>query len=62
MFVHCCDMMYWDLMQYASHWHMDLSDPLEVERKVEELQWMSVILYAVSGWKEGQKFQADFFL
>ena len=50
------------LLEYANSWSLDTSDPKEVERKIEELQWMNVLIYAVAGFKEGKgDFSADFF-
>ncbi|KAK0475744.1 hypothetical protein IW261DRAFT_1340087 [Armillaria novae-zelandiae] len=50
------------LSRYASQWTLDLSDPKEVNRKVEELQWMNTIIYAIGGSQSGKKFNSDFFL
>lgn len=50
------------LFRYANSWTLDVSDPKEVERKIEELQWMNVLIYAVAGFKDGKGgFSADFF-
>lgn len=53
-----------DIMnKYANEW--DLSgigrDPAELERKIEELFWMQALIYGTGDWKDGKKFQADFF-
>ncbi len=50
------------LFRYAGQWTLDLSDPKEVNRKVEELQWMNTIIYAIGGSQPGKKFNSDFFL
>lgn len=50
------------LFRYANSWTLDISDPKEVARKIEELQWMNVLIYAVAGFKDGKgDFSADFF-
>jgi hypothetical protein len=50
------------LFKYANSWTLDISKPKEVERKIEELQWMNVLIYAVAGFKNGKgDFNADFF-
>ncbi|PBK89656.1 hypothetical protein ARMGADRAFT_1033184 [Armillaria gallica] len=50
------------LFRYAGQWTLDLSDPKEVNRKVEELQWMNTVIYAIGGSQPGKKFNSDFFL
>ncbi|KAK0499862.1 hypothetical protein EDD18DRAFT_1152953 [Armillaria luteobubalina] len=50
------------LFQYTSQWTLNLSDPKELRRKIEELQWMNTIIYTVSGSRPGKRFHADFFL
>lgn len=51
------------LFKYADSWTLDTSDPKVVQRKIEELQWMNVLIYAVAGFKDGKgDFSADFFL
>ncbi|KAF8881611.1 hypothetical protein BD779DRAFT_1675363 [Infundibulicybe gibba] len=40
------------LAQYVSEWTLDMSDPGEVERKVEEIAWTNAIIY---GLAVGQK-------
>jgi hypothetical protein len=49
------------IRKYASEWSYDHSDPKEVERKIEELVWMNVIIYGIAGWTKGQDYNADFF-
>lgn len=58
------------IREYASQWTIDLRKSGEIERKVEEITWMNVVMYGVAGWtwaqqvkrgKEGE-FNADFFL
>ncbi|KAJ3828688.1 hypothetical protein F5880DRAFT_1621049 [Lentinula raphanica] len=52
------------LLEYANLWTVDVqrlaSDPTEIDRKIEELQWTNTILYAVSGYRKGEEFNADF--
>jgi len=50
------------MVEYALDWSIDLSKPGELERKIEELQWLNVILYGIGGWREGKGLQADFFV
>jgi hypothetical protein len=50
------------LNMYADQWSLGLSQPNELGRKVEELQYTNVILYAASGWTQSKPFSADFFL
>lgn len=47
------------IAKYAAQW---ISDPSEVDRKIEELQWMGAILYGIAGWSKDKPFYADFFL
>jgi hypothetical protein len=49
------------LKKHASEWTVDTSDPREVERKIEELVWATVVIYGIPGWTEGATFNADFF-
>ncbi|KAK0453854.1 hypothetical protein EV421DRAFT_1766925 [Armillaria borealis] len=49
------------LFQYTNQWTLHLSDPKELRRKIEELQWMNTIIYTVSGSRPGKEFHADFF-
>ncbi|KIK68379.1 hypothetical protein GYMLUDRAFT_35785 [Collybiopsis luxurians FD-317 M1] len=50
------------IFKYANSWSLDTSNPKEVERKIEELQWMNVLIYAIAGFKAGKgNFNADFF-
>lgn len=50
------------LFRYTNQWTLHLSDPKELRRKIEELQWMNTIIYTVSGSRPGKRFHADFFL
>ncbi|KAK0187303.1 hypothetical protein F5146DRAFT_1124013 [Armillaria mellea] len=50
------------ILRYANEWTLNLSDPKELRRKIEELQWMSTIIYAIGGSRPGKRFHADFFL
>ncbi|EIW74781.1 hypothetical protein CONPUDRAFT_85591 [Coniophora puteana RWD-64-598 SS2] len=49
------------IREHADKWTIDLSKPGELERKMEELQWLNVILYGIGGWTENQGLQANFF-
>ncbi|KAK0234931.1 hypothetical protein EDD85DRAFT_841103 [Armillaria nabsnona] len=46
------------LLGYTNQWTLG---PKDVNRKIEELQWMNTILYAIPGFPPGKKFYADFF-
>ncbi|KAK0242985.1 hypothetical protein EDD85DRAFT_813399 [Armillaria nabsnona] len=50
------------LFRYTNQWTLHPSDPKELRRKIEELQWMNTIIYTVSGSRPGKRFHADFFL
>ncbi|KAK0475757.1 hypothetical protein IW261DRAFT_1492712 [Armillaria novae-zelandiae] len=50
------------LFRYSNQWTLNLSNPKELRRKIEELQWMNTIIYAGSGSRPGKRFHADFFL
>ena len=51
-----------DIWRYAEQWKIDLSQPGEIERKIEECIWTSTILYAIGGWSKDKGLTADFFL
>jgi hypothetical protein len=52
--------------EHVNQWTVDVkklaTDPKEIDRKIEELQWMNTIFYAVCGYKnlKEDKFNADF--
>lgn len=50
------------LLKYANEWTLDATNPKEVERKIEELQWANAMIYAIPGWKTaaGKPINADF--
>ncbi len=50
------------LFRYTNQWTLHLSDPKELRRKIEELQWMNTIIYTVCGSRPGKRFHADFVL
>lgn len=58
------------IQQYAAQWVIDLHRTGEIERKVEEITWMNVVMYGIAGWtwaqqvKQGREgeFNADFYL
>ncbi|KAI9463453.1 hypothetical protein HD554DRAFT_1313829 [Boletus coccyginus] len=47
--------------EHAEKWTIDLDQPGEVERKMEELVWLGTLVYGVGGWTPNG-FQSDFFL
>lgn len=47
--------------EHTARWSIDLSQPGEIERKIEELVWLSSLLYGVGGLTSN-KFKFDFFL
>ncbi|KAJ3784471.1 hypothetical protein GGU10DRAFT_357737 [Lentinula aff. detonsa] len=52
------------LRRYADQWSIYTSEPESVQRKIEELQWMNVLIFAVAGFKKlkSGEFRADFYL
>jgi len=46
-----------DIVKYVNEWTLDG----DLDKKVEELLWMNVLIYAVGGSEEGATFNADFF-
>ncbi|KAF8622031.1 hypothetical protein AX15_007318 [Amanita polypyramis BW_CC] len=56
------------IMEYAGQWSLDMHlggaarNKKELEDKLEELAWTYTVLYGLSGWKEGQPFNADFLI
>jgi hypothetical protein len=51
-----------NIWRYAEQWTIDLSQPGEIERKIEECIWSTTILYAIGGWSKEKGFRADYFL
>jgi hypothetical protein len=51
-----------DIWRYAEQWTIDLTQPGEIERKMEECIWTNTIIYAVGGWSKESGFTANFFL
>jgi len=54
------------IFELASGWTINGGDKEAVHRKIEELNWMNVVLYGVGGWAgrhsaPGKKFNGDFF-
>ncbi|KAG6890178.1 hypothetical protein C0995_010883 [Termitomyces sp. Mi166 len=49
------------LNKYVSQWTFDNSVPGELERKIEELVWVNVIIYGIGGWTKDKDYNADFF-
>lgn len=53
------------IFEYTSAWTFDLLNPNELEHKIEELQWMNVLIYTAAGLRKSNgrlEFRADFFL
>ncbi|KAF8915039.1 hypothetical protein CPB85DRAFT_1218283 [Mucidula mucida] len=51
------------IVEYANQWTLNLEEPGDVHRKIEQLQWMNTLIYGVSGFNAPEKeFFADFFL
>lgn len=50
------------IWRYAEQWTIDLSQPGEIERKIEECIWTATVLYATCSWSKHKSFVADFFL
>ncbi|KAG1750463.1 uncharacterized protein EDB91DRAFT_1217151 [Suillus paluster] len=51
-----------NIWRYVEQWTIDLSQPGEIERKMEECVWINTILYAIGGWSKDRGFTAEFFL
>ena len=52
------------ILRHVNEWaDFDPSDAQLIERKVEELQWANVLIYALPGYsyREEKNFNADFF-
>ncbi|KAF9235893.1 hypothetical protein BU15DRAFT_64445 [Melanogaster broomeanus] len=47
---------------YVEMWTVDLTQPGEIERKMEELIWVSSTMYGVGGFDGEKAFKSDFFL
>lgn len=50
------------IWRYAEQWTIDLSQPGEIDRKMEECIWTNTIIYAIGGWNKEKGFTANFFL
>jgi hypothetical protein len=50
------------IWRYAEQWTIDLSQPGEIERKMEECIWTGTILYSIGGWNKESSLTADFAL
>jgi hypothetical protein len=51
-----------DIWRYTEQWISDLSQPGEIERKMEECIWTNTIIYAIGGWCKEKGFTANIFL
>ncbi|KAJ3919546.1 hypothetical protein F5877DRAFT_39986 [Lentinula edodes] len=51
------------LRQYSDRWSFNASDAKEVDRKIEELQWMNTLIFTVAGFEKSKQddFRADFY-
>ncbi|KAI5992343.1 hypothetical protein F5J12DRAFT_859834 [Pisolithus orientalis] len=47
---------------YAAQWTIDVTKSGEIERKMEELIWLTSSLYAIGGFDEAKGFTGEFFL
>ena len=45
----------------VDQWQVDTTNPDDVERKIEELSWMNVMIFGIGGWQKDQPFSPDFF-
>jgi len=51
------------IQRYAAEWTVDGTNPKEVAKKVRELSFLNVMIYAVGGWRDGEGFhKAEFTL
>jgi hypothetical protein len=50
------------IFEHLKAWKIDTSDEKEVEKKIEELQWMAVLLFAAPKPEESDEPRADFVL
>ena len=51
------------IQRYAAEWTVDGANPKEVAKKVRELSFLNVMIYAVGGWHDGKGFHnAEFTL
>ncbi|KAG0700989.1 hypothetical protein DFH29DRAFT_1080332 [Suillus ampliporus] len=51
-----------NIWRHTEQWTVDVSQPGEIERKMEECFWTTTLLYAIGGWSKDVGFTADFFL
>lgn len=52
-----------DIRAYAAEWAVDGANPTEVAKKVKELTFLNVMIYAVGGWRaKDSYFEAEFTL
>ncbi|KAF8307520.1 hypothetical protein DL93DRAFT_2159500 [Clavulina sp. PMI_390] len=51
------------IREYAGQWVVPVDGDVKTLRsKIEELQWLSTIIFGVCGWRPGHRFRSDFFL
>jgi hypothetical protein len=49
------------VFDYASQWTIDVENPGEIDRKIEELHWLYTVIYAAAGHKcKAEGFSAKF--
>ncbi|KAH8814722.1 hypothetical protein DL96DRAFT_1820857 [Flagelloscypha sp. PMI_526] len=51
-----------DVYEYSNTWKIDLSKEGEIEKKLEELAFLVITIYAVAGYQNQELFTADFAL
>jgi membrane protease subunit (stomatin/prohibitin family) len=52
-----------EIQRYAAEWIVEGTDSKEVAKKVKELTFLNVMIYAMGGWSEGNGFRyAEFTL
>lgn len=50
------------IQSYASEWLVDGANDKEIAKKVQELTFLNVMIYAVGGWRNGKFYKAEFTL
>jgi len=48
------------LHAFADEWISGMIDSSSMEKKIEEISWMNILIYGIGGWKESREFRADF--
>ncbi|KAH7919669.1 hypothetical protein BV22DRAFT_1040659 [Leucogyrophana mollusca] len=47
--------------EYAAHWVVEINSPKDLEYYMEQLIWVSVMIYGIGSWSETKPYAADFF-